>query len=99
MERLSAARREVLNVQLLTVGERDFPFRGGHRFVDTETGAERVGDGDAMRDGFLQRFAEARRRLDARLAAAGVRRAEFVLDEPLDQPLRRLFAPVAAERL
>jgi uncharacterized protein (DUF58 family) len=98
MERLSAARREVLNVQLLTVGERDFPFRGGHRFVDAETGAERVGDVDAMRDGFLQRFAEARRRLDARLAAAGVRRAEFVLDEPLDQPLRRLFAPLAVER-
>ena len=98
MERLSAARSEGLNVQLLTVGERDFPFRGGHRFVDPETGAERVGDGEATRDRFLQRFAEARRQLDARLAAAGVRRAEFVLDEPLDQPLRRLFAPVAAER-
>src|SRR5690606_21034566 len=31
MEKLSAARREVLNIQLLTSEERDFPFRGGHR--------------------------------------------------------------------
>jgi uncharacterized protein (DUF58 family) len=98
MERLSAARRDVLNVQLLTVGERDFPFRGGHRFHDPETGAELVGDGESSRAGFLQRFAAARRALDARLAAAGVRRAEYVLDEPLDRPLRQLFAPSAAER-
>lgn len=98
MERLSAARRDVLNIQLLTVGERDFPFRGGHRFRDPESGAELVGDGAASRDGFLQRFAAARRELDARLAAAGVRRVEHVLDEPLDRPLRRLFAPSAAER-
>jgi uncharacterized protein (DUF58 family) len=98
MARLSAARREVLNIQLLTVGERDFPFRGGHRFRDPETGAELVGDGAASRDGFLKRFAAARSELDARLAAAGVRRVEHVLDEPLDAPLRRLFAPTAAER-
>jgi uncharacterized protein (DUF58 family) len=98
MARLSAARREVLNVQLLTVGERDFPFRGGHRFRDPETGAELVGAGAASRAGFLARFAAARAELDARLTSAGVRRVEHVLDEPLDAPLRRLFAPSAAER-
>jgi uncharacterized protein (DUF58 family) len=98
MERLSAARRDVFNVQILTVGERDFPYAGGHRFRDPESGAELVGDGAAMRDAFLRRFAEARAALAARLAAAGVRHAEFVLDEPLDRPLRRLFAPAAAER-
>ena len=37
---MSAARRDVHTVQILTVGERDFPFRGGHRFRDPETGAE-----------------------------------------------------------
>ena len=98
MQRLAAARREVLNVQILTVGERDFPFTGGHRFRDPETGAELVGDGAASRDGFLRRFAEARAGLDARLASAGVRRAEYVLDEPLDRPLHRLFAAEAGER-
>ena len=98
MERLSAARRDVLNIQLLTVGERDFPFRGGHRFRDPETGAELGGAGAASREGFLRRFAAARRELDARLAAAGVRRVEHVLDEPLDRPLHRLFAPIAADR-
>ena len=97
-ERLAAARREVLNLQLLTAEERDFPFRGGHRFRDPETGEEVLSDGAAARDDFLARFAAARHALGARLAAAGVRRVEHFLDQPLDQPLRRLFAPLASER-
>lgn len=90
-ERLSAARREVLAIRVLTVEERDFPFRGGHLFRDVEGGAELLGDGAAMRAGFLERFGAARRAQAARLAAAGVRQVEHVLDEPLDAPLRRLF--------
>lgn len=97
-EKLSAARREVLNVQLLTAEERDFPFRGGHRFRDPESGQELLSDGVAARSDFLARFAAARQALDLRLAAAGVRRVEYFLDEPLDLPLRRLFAPLASER-
>ena len=98
MERLSAARRDVHGIQILTVGERDFPYRGGHRFRDPETGVEVVGDGAASRDEFLRRFGAARAALAARLASAGVRHTAFVLDEPLDRPLARLFAPSAAER-
>lgn len=92
-ERLAAARREVLAVQLLTVGERDFPFRGGHRFRDPETGEELLGDGAALRAGFLARFAAARAALGRRFDAAGIRHATHVLDEPLDTPLRALFDP------
>lgn len=91
-ERLSAARREVLAIRVLTAEERDFPFKGGHLFRDVETGDELRGDGAAMRAGFLERFGAARRAQAARLAAAGVRQVEHVLDEPLDLPLRRLFA-------
>lgn len=98
MEKLSAARREVLNIQLLTDEERDFPFRGGHRFVDPETGEERTSDGAAAREDFLRRFAAARQALHARLAAAGVRRVEHVADRPADEPLRALFAAGPAER-
>ncbi|WP_374473485.1 DUF58 domain-containing protein [Arenimonas sp.] len=98
MEKLSAARREVLNIQLLTAEERDFPFRGGHRFRDPETEAELIGDGVAARADFLARFAAAREALQGRLAASGVRRVEYFLDQPLDAPLRRLLAPQAAER-
>ena len=98
MERLSAARRDVHGIQILTVGERDFPYRGGHRFRDPETGAELVGDGAASREGFLRRFGAARAALAARLASAGVRHTAYVLDEPLDRPLAHLFAPSAAER-
>lgn len=90
-ERLAAARREVLVIQLLTAEERDFPFRGGHRFRDPETGEELLGDGSAMRSDFLARFGEARRALDARLDASGIRHTDYFLDQELDLPLRRLF--------
>ena len=95
-ERFAAAGREVACIRILTVGERDFPLQGGYRFRDPESGAELLGDAGAIRDGFLQRFGAARVALTARLAAAGVRQVEHVLDEPLDAPLRRLFLPGAA---
>ena len=90
-ERLASARREVLAIQLLTVEERDFPFTGGHRFRDPESGEELLGDGPTLRAEYLQRFDAAQRVLDARLDASGIRRARYVLDQPLDLPLRRLF--------
>lgn len=90
-ERLAAARREVLAIQLLAVAERDFPYGDGRLFRDPETGDELPGDGPAMREGFLARFGQARRELQARFDSAGIRHAEYVLDEPLDLPLQRLF--------
>jgi len=97
LERLAATRREVLSIQVLSAEERDFPFRGGQLFREPETGAERRADPVAVRDEFLARFAAARRVLAARLAAAGIRHVEYVLDQPLDQPLQRFFAPRPAE--
>ncbi|HQZ32631.1 MAG TPA: DUF58 domain-containing protein, partial [Arenimonas sp.] len=78
--------------------ERDFPFRGGRRFRDAESGAEMLSDAPSARAGFIAAFAQARRELAVRLAASGVQRTEYFLDEALDQPLRRLFAPQAADR-
>ena len=79
-------------MRILTAEERDFPFRGGHRFHDPETGAELLADGAAMRADFLAPLRARRARaLDARLDASGIRHAEYVLDQPLDLPLRRLF--------
>jgi uncharacterized protein (DUF58 family) len=89
--RLAAARREVLAVQLLSAEERDFPFAGGHRFLDPESGRERRVDAPAVRKDFLQKFAAARAELAARFTASGVRNTAHVLDEPLDAPLRRFF--------
>ncbi len=91
MLRLASAGREVLAIQLLTVEERDFPFSGGYRFRDPETGEDLLGDGAALRADFLKRFNAARRALDAQLDAAGIRHADYVLDQDLDLPLRRLF--------
>ncbi|NJR78897.1 DUF58 domain-containing protein [Sphingomonas corticis] len=90
--RLADAGREVVAIQLLTVAERDFDFAGGHRFRDPETGEELLGDADALRADYLARFADARAALTAEWEAHGVRHATYVLDEPLDAPLRRLFA-------
>lgn len=95
--RLAGARREVLALQLLTVAERDFPFVDGRRFRDPETGEELPGDGRALRAEFLSRFGDAQRALHARLDEAGIRHATHVLDEPLLQPLRALFADTPGE--
>jgi uncharacterized protein (DUF58 family) len=98
LERLAAARREVVFVQVLTAEERDFPFPGGRRFVDPETGAELLADGPSSRNEWLAAFAGARRALDARLDAAGIRHAVAWLDAPLDLPLRALF-PARGSRI
>lgn len=94
-DRLARARRDVASVQLLGADERDFPFSGGHRFIDPETGAERRVEAAAVRADFLARFAAARRALAQRFAAAGIRHAGHVLDEPVDAPLRQLFGRAA----
>jgi uncharacterized protein (DUF58 family) len=91
IERLAKAGREVLAVQLLTVEERDFPFDGGYRFLDQESGEALIGDGKALRKTFLSRFAAARAALDARLDRAGIRHTAYVLDEAIDQPLQAFF--------
>lgn len=92
LERLSAARREVVFAQLLTAEERDFPFDAGYRFVDPETGRELRGDGRALRQDYLRRFGEAQAQLQARLHAAGVVQATAYLDQPIDTVLQALYA-------
>ncbi|MEP6880863.1 MAG: DUF58 domain-containing protein [Dokdonella sp.] len=89
--RLAAAKREVLTIQLLSAEERDFPFKGGQRFRDPESGAELRIDGRVAREAFIARFAAARAELAMKFAAAGIRHVEHVLDRSLDEPLRHLF--------
>lgn len=89
--RLAAAGREVLAIQILTASERDFAFDGGYRFRDPETAEELIGDAAALRADYLARFGAAQATLAAAFAAAGIRHARLVLDEPLDTPLQALF--------
>jgi uncharacterized protein (DUF58 family) len=91
IERLAKAGREVLAVQMLTAEERDFPFDGGYRFIDPESGADLIGDGKALRQTFLDRFAAARAALGERLDSAGIRHTAHVLDEAIDRPLHVFF--------
>jgi uncharacterized protein (DUF58 family) len=98
IERLAKAGREVLAVQMLTVEERDFPFDGGYRFIEPESGADLIGDGKALRADFLARFAAAREALDERLDAAGIRHTAYVLDEAIDAPLHAFFGRGAGRR-
>lgn len=91
VEKLASAGRETLVIEMLTVAERDFPFTGGFRFRDPETGEELLGDGAAIRADYLQRFADARSALHARLQANGIASATGWLDQPLDQALQALF--------
>ncbi len=92
--RLASSGRDVSLIQVLTGDERDFPFDQGYRFHDPETGAALIGDGPALRQDFLARFAAAREALDARLDAAGIRHVAHFIDEPADQPIRDLFRAV-----
>jgi uncharacterized protein (DUF58 family) len=90
--RLAAAQREVGVVRVLTTDERDFKLDGSPRFRDPEhADQQRRVDAVAAREGFLQRFGEARRELRDRFARAGVRCEECVTDEPADVVLRRLL--------
>jgi uncharacterized protein (DUF58 family) len=98
VERLAAARRQVLSLGVLSCDEREFPFKGGFIFCDPETGEECRIDGEAARADFLGRFARSRRELAARLARSGVRHVEHFLDEPADLPLRRLLAADSRRR-
>lgn len=95
-ERLALAGRDVSTIQLLGADERDFPFDGAHRFVDPESTLERRVDASAVRKDYLERFAAARAQLGRRFVARGIRHVEHVLDEPLDAPLRALFASTSA---
>lgn len=90
-ERLAASGRDIALIRILTADERDFPFDGGYRFREPESGALLVGDGRALRDDFLARFAAARAALDARLDAHGIRHVEHFIDESADRPIRTLF--------
>jgi uncharacterized protein (DUF58 family) len=91
-QRLATAKREVVSIQILSIAERDFPFQRGHRFIDPETGDELLVDGESARRAFIERFGAARAELAMRMKASRIRHTEYVLDESLDAPLRRLFA-------
>ena len=90
-EKLAAGGRDVCIVQSLMADERDFPYRGGHLFVDPETRSTLLGDADALRSDYLQRFGDARDALQARCARAGIRLATHIADAPPDAPLEALF--------
>ncbi|MEO5629399.1 MAG: DUF58 domain-containing protein [Thermomonas sp.] len=90
-EKLAATGRDVCIVQLLMADERDFPYRGGHLFIDTENAATLLGDADALRADYLQRFAEARDDLKSRCAHVGIRLATQFADAPIDASLQALF--------
>jgi uncharacterized protein (DUF58 family) len=96
-ERLAAARREVVLIQLLTAEERDFPFRDSRRFVDPESGAELLADAPAARAEYLQLMQNAQSALHTRLAASGIRHASHYLDQSEDEVLRRLFGTRGGE--
>ena len=91
LEQLASARREAVLLQVLTSDEHDFPFHAGHRFRDPETGEDLLGDGAAIRDDYLQRFARARAALQSRLQARGIAHATAWMDQPADHALQVLF--------
>lgn len=97
-EKLAIAGRDVCIVQLLMADERDFPYRGGHLFVDTEDSTSLLGSAEALRDDYLHRLAQARATLQARCTRAGIRLVAHVADAVMDAPLQALFGHAARGR-
>lgn len=98
-ERLAATGREVLAIEVIGSDELTFPFAGGHRFVDPESGAELTLDAPAARAAYLERFDAARRALGRRFAACGIRHATQVLGRSPFDALRALFGTRGAEAM
>ncbi len=92
MERLARGGREVRSIQPLCAEERDFPYTQGHCFFDPETGDELLTDGPAARERFLAEFEAAQQALAQRLNGCGIAHVAHYLDQPLQDPLLRLFA-------
>ena len=88
--RLAGTGRDVRSIALSTQDERMFPLRGSFVFEDPETGARVEVDAVRARDAYLAAFAESRATLARRLASAGIRHTEHVLDHPLDRALQVL---------
>lgn len=90
-EKLAVAGRDVCIVQVLMADERDFPYRGGYLFVDTEDASSLLGNAEALRDDYLKRFAQARAALRARCTRAGIMLAAQFADDAIDAALQQLF--------
>jgi uncharacterized protein (DUF58 family) len=95
---MAATRRDVRSLALTAVDERDFDLHGSYVFEDPESGARIAADAVAVRDGFRQRFAEARQQLAQQLAGGGVRHLELVLDQPLPPALHALLGAAGRSR-
>ena len=78
-------------LQLLTRAEVEFPYHGGLRLRDPETGRYCEIDADRVRAGYLRRFAAARERLERALLAAGVEHHRMLIEQPLDRTLWKIL--------
>ncbi len=85
--RLAAGGMDTVALQLLTRAEEEFPFHGGLRLRDPETGRYCEVDADLVRSGYRRRFEAANQRLQQTLLAAGVEHQRMLIEQPLDQML------------
>ena len=85
--RLAAGGMDTVALQLLTRAEEEFPFRGGLRLRDPETGRYCEVDADLVRNGYRRRFEAAQQRLQQTLLAADVEHHRMLIEQPLDRIL------------
>ncbi len=89
--KLAAGGMDTIALQLLTRAEVEFPYHGGLRLRDPETGRYCEIDADRVRAGYLRRFAAARERLERALLAAGVEHHRMLIEQPLDRTLWKIL--------
>ncbi|MEO1574003.1 MAG: DUF58 domain-containing protein [Pseudomonadota bacterium] len=85
---LSAGRRDVIALQILTRDEVDFGYRGNVEFVDRETGERRRAHSDAARAAYLENLARARRQLRRAFLRRGAAFESVLAEQSPDDILR-----------
>ena len=85
--KLAGGGMETVPLQLLTRAELEFPFHGGLRLRNPETGRYCEIDADLVRGAYLRRLDAAQTELQRMLVAAGVEHHQVQIEQPLDQIL------------
>ncbi|TLU61299.1 DUF58 domain-containing protein [Thalassotalea litorea] len=91
IESLVGRHREVVVFQLQSQAESEFDYQGLIRFVDPETGRDKVLNGDQVKQQYLSNRRAYLKQVQTRLLNAGVSFQACFIEQPLDHSLRQFL--------
>ena len=91
LSRLAPGNRDLVAVCLECQDELELRYSGPTRFVDLETGRERLTDPDSVRDGYRERREAYLAQFASRMAASGIRFLRCNVDQPMDLAMHSIL--------